>query len=88
MIETFSIGRVGIVSHPFVTRLTDDSVKRIIERMKLWSLRVKHLDLDSNSIGTKGLTALVEYVWNCPEAGLCMRNSTSVSRGKGILLGQ
>jgi len=58
------IGRLDLARNG----LCDDSVWRVVERMKQWSLRVKSLDLDSNAIGQKGLTALVEYIWNCPEA--------------------
>lgn len=57
------IGRLDLARNG----LSDESIFKIIERMKMWSLRLKHLHLDSNHIGQKGLKALVEYVWNCPE---------------------
>jgi len=47
--------------------LSDESVARIVERLRQLSVRVHSLDLSSNKAGNKGLSALEAYVWNCSE---------------------
>lgn len=57
------VGRLNLARNG----LSDASVVRIMERLKIWSLRLRRLDLDFNHIGTQGLAGLVEFIWNCPE---------------------
>jgi len=47
--------------------LADDSVARIVERLKQLDVRLRRLNLDANGAGNAGMLALVDYLWNCPE---------------------
>lgn len=47
--------------------LADDSIARIVERLKQLDVRLRRLNLDANGAGDAGMLALVEYLWNCPE---------------------
>jgi len=47
--------------------LSDESTARIVETLKLWDVRIQRLDLKCNAAGHRAVTALSEYIWNCPE---------------------
>jgi len=62
--QAWRLGRLDLARNG----LSDDNIAGILERMRQWGLRLRRLNLDENCAAAKGATALVEYVWNCPEA--------------------
>lgn len=77
---TPSVGRPWRLGRLSLTRnnLSGESVARIADQLRHMDVRLRRLDLDYNSIDAKGLSALTDYIWNCPdtlyEIGLASNN--------------
>eukprot|EP00929_Paragymnodinium_shiwhaense_P018242 TRINITY_DN12847_c0_g1_i4.p1 TRINITY_DN12847_c0_g1~~TRINITY_DN12847_c0_g1_i4.p1 ORF type:complete len:686 (-),score=110.38 TRINITY_DN12847_c0_g1_i4:94-2151(-) len=62
--QPWRLGRLDLARNG----LSDDSLTKVLQRLRHLDIRIRRLDLDLNLLGPSAAQALVEYLWNCPEA--------------------